>query len=150
MEMRAKAVSRFERTVSAIALTLGMAAAAPASAQEVYGVPGSPSSSMSIEGSHLPPNNPPYPMQWGGVISPELSQSKPWWSPRVVPPKGAPNILLIMTDDAGYGVASTFGGGDPDAGARSDRRQRPALHQHEFHGLVLADPGRPHHRPQPP
>jgi arylsulfatase A-like enzyme len=28
----------------------------------------------------------------------------------VVPPKGAPNILLIMTDDTGFGVTSTFGG----------------------------------------
>jgi len=27
-----------------------------------------------------------------------------------VPPKGAPNVLLIMTDDAGYGVSGTFGG----------------------------------------
>lgn len=29
--------------------------------------------------------------------------SKPWWPPTVVPPKQAPNVLLIMTDDAGYG-----------------------------------------------
>jgi len=28
----------------------------------------------------------------------------------VVPPKGAPNILLVMTDDTGFGVSSTFGG----------------------------------------
>jgi arylsulfatase A-like enzyme len=28
----------------------------------------------------------------------------------VVPPKGAPNILLIMTDDQGYGITGTFGG----------------------------------------
>ena len=26
---------------------------------------------------------------------------------KVVPPKGAPNVLLIMTDDAGYGISST-------------------------------------------
>ena len=36
--------------------------------------------------------------------------SKPYWPPTVVPPKGAPNVLLIMTDDQGYGVTSTFGG----------------------------------------
>jgi hypothetical protein len=29
---------------------------------------------------------------------------KPWWAPRVVPPKDAPNVLLIITDDAGFGV----------------------------------------------
>ena len=36
--------------------------------------------------------------------------------PRVVPPKGAPNVLLIITDDVGFGVPSTFGGVFPDAG----------------------------------
>jgi hypothetical protein len=30
-------------------------------------------------------------------------------APRVLPPKGAPNVLLIITDDAGFGVPSTFG-----------------------------------------
>jgi arylsulfatase len=35
-----------------------------------------------------------------------------------VPPKGAPNVLLIITDDAGFGVPSTFGGVIP-----TDRRQ---------------------------
>lgn len=34
-----------------------------------------------------------------------------WWPPRVVPPKGAHNVLLIMTDDVGFGAPSTFGGG---------------------------------------
>jgi arylsulfatase A-like enzyme len=28
----------------------------------------------------------------------------------VVPPKGAPNVLLIMTDNVGFGSPSTFGG----------------------------------------
>ncbi|MFL5388306.1 MAG: hypothetical protein ACJ79C_06230 [Myxococcales bacterium] len=34
-------------------------------------------------------------------------------------PKGAPNILLIMTDDVGFGASSTFGG--PIATATMDR-----------------------------
>jgi arylsulfatase A-like enzyme len=44
------------------------------------------------------------------VIKDNAMDSKPWWPPRVVPPKDAPNILLIMTDDAGFGIPSTFGG----------------------------------------
>jgi arylsulfatase len=44
------------------------------------------------------------------VINLNAKQSKPWWPPRIVPPKGAPNILLIMTDDVGFGAPSTFGG----------------------------------------
>jgi hypothetical protein len=39
------------------------------------------------------------------VIKESYVDSKPYWPPRVVPPKGAPNILLIMTDDHGYGVS---------------------------------------------
>jgi arylsulfatase len=33
------------------------------------------------------------------VIKESYKESKPWWPPRVVPLKGAPNVLLIMTDD---------------------------------------------------
>ena len=44
------------------------------------------------------------------MINLDAKDSKPYWPPTVVPPKGAPNVLLIMTDDAGYGVAGTFGG----------------------------------------
>ena len=33
----------------------------------------------------------------------------PHWPPRIEPRKGAPNVLLIITDDTGYGTPSTFG-----------------------------------------
>ncbi|MEF8759410.1 MAG: sulfatase-like hydrolase/transferase [Candidatus Accumulibacter sp. UW25] len=52
---------------------------------------------------------------FGGVIKDDALQSKPWWPPRIVPPKGAPNVLLIMTDDAGFAVPSTFRRRHPDA-----------------------------------
>ena len=41
--------------------------------------------------------------------------SKPYWRPTVAPPKFASNVL-IMTDDQGYGVTSTFGGVIPTPG----------------------------------
>ncbi len=44
------------------------------------------------------------------MIKDEALKSTPWWAPRIVPPKGAPNVLLIITDDSGFGVPSTFGG----------------------------------------
>ncbi|MGA8821722.1 MAG: arylsulfatase, partial [Pseudolabrys sp.] len=75
-------------------------------AQGTSGVPGSPSATIAIDGKQLPPPDP----KFGGVIKDDALQSKPWWAPRVVPPKGAPNVLLIITDDAGFGVPSTFGG----------------------------------------
>src|SRR6478609_1728416 len=68
-------------------------------AQQTTGVLGSPSATTTIDGKQLPPPDP----KFGGVIKDDALQSKPWWAPRVVPPKGAPNVLLIITDDAGFG-----------------------------------------------
>src|SRR2546430_2095308 len=77
-----------------------------APAQQVTGTPGSPGATTTIDGKQLPPPDP----KFGGVIKEKASESTPWWAPRVVPPKGAPNVLLIMTDDAGFGAPGTFGG----------------------------------------
>lgn len=44
------------------------------------------------------------------VIKEKATESKAWWSPTVGPPNGAPNVLLIITDDVGFGAPSTFGG----------------------------------------
>jgi len=81
---------------------------APSSWAEVQttGEPGSASATTTISGKELPAPDP----KFGGVIKVTAQQSKAWWAPRIVPPKQAPNILLIMTDDAGYGVSSTFCG----------------------------------------
>ena len=81
-------------------------AAPGAVAQETTGTPGAPNSTSTIDGRYLPNPTPPF----GGEIKLNASQSKPYWPPRVVPPKGAPNILLIMTDDVGFAAPSTFGG----------------------------------------
>src|SRR5215510_2669287 len=75
-------------------------------AQQITGVPGSPSATTAIEGNQLPPP----PQKFEGKIERNTAQSTPYWPARVVPPKGAPNVLLIMTDDTGFGVSSTFGG----------------------------------------
>jgi len=92
--------------IIAAALVLMALAATHAQAQQITGAPGSPSATTSISGTQLPPPDP----KFGGVIKDDALQSKPWWAPRVTPPKGAPNVLLIITDDAGFGVPSTFGG----------------------------------------
>jgi len=94
-------------TVSAVGLVLIVGFAPTATAQEVTGTPGSPSATTTIDGKQLPP---PPDTKFGGKIERDAIDSTPYWEPRVVPPKGAPNILLIMTDDAGYGVSGTFGG----------------------------------------
>lgn len=45
-----------------------------------------------------------------GVIGKTLNDSKEWWAPVPKPPAGAPNVLLIILDDVGYGASSAFGG----------------------------------------
>src|SRR6478735_8503834 len=77
-------------------------------AQQINGTPGSPSATTTFDGKYLPPP----PSKFGGEINLQASQSKPYWPPQVVPPQGAPNILLIMTDDQGYGAVLADAGGD--------------------------------------
>ena len=83
-----------------------MVAPSVAGAQQMTGELGSPSATTTISGQQVPSPDP----KFGGVIKDDALQSTPWWAPRVVPPKSAPNVLLIITDDAGFGVPSTFGG----------------------------------------
>ena len=91
---------------SALAALIAAATHPDATAQTITGELGSPSATTTIDGKQLPPPAP----KFGGVIKDNAMESKAWWPPRIVPPKDAPNILLIMTDDAGFGVPSTFGG----------------------------------------
>src|SRR5262249_53230282 len=88
--------------------------------------------------------------KFGGAIKDTAQQSKPYWPPRTVPPMGAPNILLIMTDDSGYGVPSTFGGVIPTPAL--DRVANNGLQYTCMHSPALCSPtraalitGRNHH-----
>jgi arylsulfatase A-like enzyme len=124
-----------------------MATAASAQAQvQTSGTPGSPSATTTIDGKQLPAPDP----KFGGVINETAADSKPYWPPTVVPPKGAPNVLLIMTDDQGYGVYSTFGGVIPTPAM--ERIAKAGLRYTQFHSTALCSPtraalitGRNHH-----
>jgi len=131
------------RALVAVAILSSIAAYAQ---DQVTGVPGSPSATRSIDGKQLPPP----PTKFGGKIGRNVAESKPWWPPRVVPPKGAPNVLLIMTDDTGYGVSSTFGGVIPSPAL--DRIAKEGLRYTNFNSTALCSPtraaiisGRNHH-----
>ncbi|MCE0521580.1 MAG: arylsulfatase [Methylacidiphilales bacterium] len=131
-----------------IATTLLIAAPCALAQNQVQttGTPGSPSATTTIPGNQLPPPPPPF----GGVINQTAKDSTPYWPPRIVPPKGAPNVLLIMTDDQGYGVSGTFGGVIPTPAL--DRVAAAGLRYTEFHSTALCSPtraalitGRNHH-----
>jgi arylsulfatase A-like enzyme len=131
---------------SLIGCALLTLSAVTAYAQQTTGTPGSPNATTTIDGKYLPPPAPPF----GGTINLDSKDSKPFWPATVVPPKGAPNVLLIMTDDQGYGVSGTFGGVIPTPAL--DRIAKAGLRYTQFHSTALCSPtraalitGRNHH-----
>ncbi len=129
-----------------VLLLIGGAASAAGAGNQTTGTPGSPEATTTISGKQLPPP----PEKFGGKIERNAAQSKPYWPARVVPPKGAPNVLLIMTDDTGFGVPSTFGGVIPTPNL--DRIANNGLRYTCFHSTALCSPtraaiitGRNHH-----
>ena len=129
--MTARHMSKLLTAMVAVATCLGSALA-----QQVTGTLGSPSATTTLDGKQLPPPDP----KFGGVIKEKASESKQWWAPRVVPPKGAPNVLLIMTDDSGFGAPGTFGGVVPTPAM--DRIAKAGLRYTNFHSTSLCSPSR--------
>ena len=132
-------------SISAV-IAVFLLAAEAAHAQQITGVPCSASATTTIDGKSLPPQPAPF----GGTINLNAADSKPCWPARVVPPKDAPNVLLILTDDVGFGAPSTFGGVIPTPAL--DRVAKNGLRYTNFHTTALCSPtraalitGRNHH-----
>ncbi|MGD9592562.1 MAG: sulfatase-like hydrolase/transferase, partial [Candidatus Berkiella sp.] len=113
---------------------------------QTTGEPGSPGATTTISGEQLPSE----PQKFKGKIERNAANSKPYWPARIVPPKGAPNVLLIMTDDVGFGAPSTFGGVIPTP--VMDKIANMGLRFTMFHSTALCSPtraalitGRNHH-----
>ena len=137
--------SKLLASASALAAVL-VTGAYDAAGQEVTGTPGSPEARTTIDGRYLP--NPP--QAFRGDIQTNATQSTPYWPALIVPPKGAPNVLLIMTDDVGFAAPSTFGGVIPTP--TLDRVAAEGLRYTRFHTTALCSPtraalltGRNHH-----
>ena len=130
-----------------LALLVGWQAGwAPVLAQTITGTLGAPDATTTLSGNQLPAPAPPF----GGVIKDAALQSRPWWAPRITPPPSAPNVLLIITDDAGFGVPSTFGGVIPTPAM--ERVARNGLRYNRMFSTALCSPtraalitGRNHH-----
>ena len=75
----------------------------------------------------LPRPEPPF----KGHIGRTVEESTKDFPQEVKAPKGAPNILLILTDDVGFGASSTFGGPVPTP--TMDRLANEGLRYTEFH-----------------
>jgi arylsulfatase A-like enzyme len=94
----------------------------------------------------LPRPEPPF----KGHIGRTVEESTKDFPQEVKAPKGAPNVLVILTDDVGFGASSTFGGPVPTP--TMDRLARDGLRYTQFHTTALCSPtraslltGRNHH-----
>ena len=137
------------KLLSVITLALiagGVILAGPVTADETACPPGSPCATTTLDGKRLPPQPP----KFGGVIKEDAKNATAWWPPRVVPPEGAPNILLILVDDSGFATSSTFGGVIPSPNL--DKLAANGLRYTQMHNAALCSPtraglisGRNHH-----
>ncbi len=89
---------------------------------------------------------------FGGTIGQTLDASVADWTIAMTPspPEGAPNVLLVLIDDAGFGNPSTFGG--PVSTPTMTRVAEDGLKYNAFHVTALCSPtraalltGRNHH-----
>ncbi|SFJ63502.1 arylsulfatase [Planctomicrobium piriforme] len=97
-------------------------------------------------GSALPYPDPPF----KGKIEETIKDSIPDYPQAVKPPAGAPNVLIILLDDVGFGMTGTFGGPVPTPNL--DKLAANGLKYNRFHTTALCSPtraallaGRNHH-----
>jgi arylsulfatase A-like enzyme len=94
----------------------------------------------------LPTPTPPF----TGALGRTIASSTAVPLPITTAPEGAPNVIVIVLDDVGFGTCSTFGGPVPTPSL--DRVAREGLRFNQFHTTALCSPtraalltGRNHH-----
>ncbi len=98
------------------------------------------------DGSQLPKPDP----EFEGKIAETYKDSTPSFPLPAKAAKGSPNVLLILLDDVGFGMCSTFGG--PVSTPHMDKLADNGLKYTRFHTTALCSPtrgallaGRNHH-----
>ena len=127
---------RLPKLIALTGFIAALMASAGAGAQQIRGTPGAPDTAMTPNPFSLPAPTPPF----TGTIMPNVADSTVAWPPQVAAPEAAPNILLILTDDVGFGAPSTFGGVIPTPAL--DRVAQAGLRYTQFHTTALCSPTR--------
>jgi arylsulfatase A-like enzyme len=80
--------------------------------------------------------------RWSGRVAVDIRDSEPDWTPFLQPraPEGAPNVLMIVWDDVGYGAMDVFGG--PIETPTMRRIADTGLRYSNFHTTALCSPTR--------
>ncbi|RED23250.1 arylsulfatase [Flavobacterium cutihirudinis] len=92
--------------------------------------------SGELDRTILPIPEPPF----GGKIGETYKDSKEEWPKLVTPPQGAPNVIIILLDDVGFGQVSTFGGPVPTP--ELDKLAANGLKYNRFHTTAICGPSR--------
>ncbi|TWU19918.1 Arylsulfatase [Allorhodopirellula heiligendammensis] len=75
-----------------------------------------------------------------GKIGKTYQDSVPDWQDPVSAPEGAPNVIVILLDDVGFGQTSTFGGLIPTPNL--DQLASEGLRYNRFHTTAICGPSR--------
>jgi len=104
-------------------------------------------SAQEIDRSQLPIPDAPF----KGKIGKTFEDSRQDYPQPVKPPKGAPNVVLILLDDLGFGHPATFGGPIPTPALT--RLAKEGVRYNRFHTTAICSPtrialltGRNHHQ----
>lgn len=97
---------------------------------------------ISVAIAQDPTSNLPRPTEQvqGAAVTPFYQGSKPGVVLGTKAPKGAPNVVIFLIDDIGFGTMSTFGG--PVASPNLDRLARNGLSYTDFHTTAQCSPTR--------
>jgi arylsulfatase A-like enzyme len=95
-----------------------------------------PAQKPALDRSVLPIPDRPF----TGTANRTLAGSEPDYPVPVAAPESAPNVLLVLIDDAGFGNGSTFGG--PIETATLERLAQQGLRYNHFHVTALCSPSR--------
>ena len=78
--------------------------------------------------------------EFKGKIAKSYAESEEWWAPEVLPPAGAPNVIIFLLDDTGFGQIGSFGGliNTPTI----DKLAENGLRFNNFHTTALCSPTR--------
>jgi arylsulfatase len=138
------------RSIAVVALgaALALSTAGSATAQQSTDDRSSTTAADAKDRTHLPmpntarPKLVTYDAKSPDTKNPPIEQLRP--------PQGAPNVLIVLIDDAGFGSSSTFGG--PAETPTLDKLAAGGLRYNRFHTAALCSPtrqalltGRNHH-----
>src|SRR5882672_10491219 len=115
---------------AAVSGCIGLSGPAPAQSQDRAFPPPSTPGVLPRPDFHFP----------GNVGRTYLDSDPAQFPQPVQAPKGAPNVVLILIDDAGFGQFSTFGGGVPSP--TMDKLAAEGLRFNRFHTTALCSPTR--------